>query len=297
MTFTNTSIRNISIALVAVLFAATFLAVAPVAKAADLDIGGGDYGGWSTDYFTDYSSPSYDNYGGWSTDYYTDYSSPSYGGGSYGGGMGGWSYPVSSFGGFGGYGGSSSSFTNTNVNQNYNSNYCTNGSCNTAINAPTTVTVANSQPTYPVYQPVYQPVYTSVVPTYAPAQYDVCPNLPGIQPSLMPGYYIQNGYCYQNYAPNYQQPYVTLSAVPYTGLELGPVGTALYWGFLVLWCLMAAYLIAVKKVHNKIAAWFAGSKAEHTVVSHAQVAPAAPAKVAPQYDGIDPFIASQIHRA
>ena len=61
------------------------------AFAADLDMGGGwgtdyytdyaspsyDYGGWDTDYYSDYSTPSYD-YGGWDTDYYTDYATPSY---------------------------------------------------------------------------------------------------------------------------------------------------------------------------------------------------------------------------
>jgi hypothetical protein len=57
-----------------------------------------------------------------------------------------------------------------------------------------------------------------------------------------------------NYVPPVPNiPYITLSAVPYTGLELGPVGTAIYWSFLILWCLVAAYLIAVKKVHYAIA--------------------------------------------
>jgi hypothetical protein len=55
--------------------------------------------------------------------------------------------------------------------------------------------------------------------------------------------------------PTNNTPYVTLSAVPYTGLDLGPVGTFLYWAFLVLWCFVAAYLIAVKKVQNKIYRW------------------------------------------
>lgn len=50
-----------------------------------------------------------------------------------------------------------------------------------------------------------------------------------------------------------ETPYITLSAVPYTGFELGPVGTAIYWSLLVLWCLIAAYLIAVKKAHVAIA--------------------------------------------
>jgi hypothetical protein len=35
---------------------------------------------------------------------------------------------------------------------------------------------------------------------------------------------------------------VYLSEIPYTGLDLGPVGTVVYWTLLVLWCLAAAYL-------------------------------------------------------
>jgi hypothetical protein len=49
-------------------------------------------------------------------------------------------------------------------------------------------------------------------------------------------------------------PFISLSQVPYTGLDLGPVGTVLYWSFLIIWCLVAAYLIAVKRVQNRIAA-------------------------------------------
>jgi hypothetical protein len=37
--------------------------------------------------------------------------------------------------------------------------------------------------------------------------------------------------------------YVYLSQIPYTGLDLGPIGTVVYWTLLVLWCLAAAYLI------------------------------------------------------
>ncbi|MBP9710790.1 MAG: hypothetical protein KBD50_00780 [Candidatus Pacebacteria bacterium] len=58
---------------------------------------------------------------------------------------------------------------------------------------------------------------------------------------------------YVDEVPTYIPPYVTLSSVPYTGLEMGPVATAIYWSFLVLWTLVAAYLIAVKKVHYAIA--------------------------------------------
>jgi hypothetical protein len=37
--------------------------------------------------------------------------------------------------------------------------------------------------------------------------------------------------------------YVYLSQIPYTGLDLGPIGTVVYWAVLILWCLAAAYLI------------------------------------------------------
>ncbi len=37
--------------------------------------------------------------------------------------------------------------------------------------------------------------------------------------------------------------FVYLSQIPYTGLELGPWGTALYWIMLILWSLAAAYLV------------------------------------------------------
>jgi hypothetical protein len=37
--------------------------------------------------------------------------------------------------------------------------------------------------------------------------------------------------------------YVYLSQIPYTGLDLGPIGTVVYWTLLVLFCLAAAYLI------------------------------------------------------
>lgn len=129
----------------------------------------------------------------------------------------------------------------------------------------------------------------------------------------------------QNYPSYYppQTPYVTLSAVPYTGLELGPVGTAIYWSFLVLWCLVAAYLIAVKKVHYTIArriksflfgsqeshvasaqtvdmatlaamvtAIVNGSQKTHTPVLHTAGSHAH----AVHTDATDEFILSQIHR-
>ncbi len=122
--------------------------------------------------------------------------------------------------------------------------------------------------------------------------------------------------------PHPTTPYINLSAVPYTGLDLGPVGTALYWSFLVLWCALAAYLVAVKRVHMALVRWYKRvlfSEDTH-VVAHAEPAvagmsqsdlaklaamlhgthtvevehTAAPAK---EDDGVDPFILSQINRA
>jgi hypothetical protein len=87
--------------------------------------------------------------------------------------------------------------------------------------------------------------------------------------------------------PTNPTPYVTLSEVPYTGLDLGPIGTVVYWAFLVLWCLLAAYLIIVKRVQNKLASSIkkflfgtqspivasqAHGHAAHSVLSEADVA-------------------------
>lgn len=52
--------------------------------------------------------------------------------------------------------------------------------------------------------------------------------------------------------PVTQPPYISLSQAPYTGLDLGPWGTAAYWTFLVAWCGFAAYLVGVKRVQNKL---------------------------------------------
>jgi hypothetical protein len=127
-----------------------------------------------------------------------------------------------------------------------------------------------------------------------------------------------NDYIPPKYYPP-QTPYVTLSSVPYTGLELGPVGTAVYWSFLVLWAVLAAYLIAVKRLHEDVyralKRMLFGEKAE--VVASMQPASFAPSdaqsgvasrltpQVAPAQNGaslrndsaaVDPFILSQIKR-
>jgi hypothetical protein len=97
-------------------------------------------------------------------------------------------------------------------------------------------------------------------------------------------------------------PYVTLSAVPYTGLDLGPVGTAVYWGFLIAWCALAAYLIAIKRVHMSIYRWYSnvlfGSHETAHVSAHAtHVHQVVTAPAPAEHTAIDPFILSQINRA
>ena len=280
----------------------SFAFAANTARASDFVDGGsvpfddfGDYGGsvpfdsYSNTYTDVYPNTYTDVYPNTYTDVYPNsYSDYGYPGSS------GWNSGFSSgFGGGGWYlgGGGSMGGGLTNTNVNTNTNTCTAGSCNTAINAPTTinapiVTYPTQQQSYPVYTPTYQP------PVYYPTT-PVC-NTCGCA----------------GYAPCYQQraPYVTLAAVPYTGLDLGPTGTVLYWSFLVLWCLLAAYLIAVKKVQNKIAALFVGSKAMapahtahvasvHTEPKHETVVVKTTAHVEPQHAGIDPFILTQINRA
>jgi len=330
MNMTQTNIRNGSIALVAFMLLASAAFFAPTAHAADMGIDYGydvyDYSAPAYDYGTpsygydvyDYSAPAYDygydvyDYSAPAYDYgydVYDYSSPSYGGGyssGFGGGMGGFSLPFMGGGSGGGNTQSQSqgqsqsqSSNNTNVNNNV-----------ITITQPTPTVVQSVCPvgTYGTYPNCVYP-QTQVCPigstgtypncVYPQPTYDICPNIPGIQNILPAGYYLQNGNCFQQYAPTPTPytPYVTLSAVPYTGLELGPIGTFLYWAFLVLWCLAAAYLVVVKKVQNRVVAslnkFFFGSNT-HAKVSHKtmSVAVAAPASL----DTTDEFIASQINR-
>lgn len=115
--------------------------------------------------------------------------------------------------------------------------------------------------------------------------------------------------------PTHKTPYITLDSVPYTGLELGPVGTFVYYAFLIFWAAFAAYLIAVKRIHNDVynmlKAMLYGtngaavaSASAHTV-SHVPAAPmhqayqgSAKPSIPPHdlTEGVDPFIASQINR-
>ena len=285
--FSNNPVRIFGIAFAALLVLAIPFAFASQAHAADIDGGEtwGDYYSSDTGYSGDTWGDYYPSDSGYAGDTWGDYypSDSGFSGGGFGGSgfSGGWG-----FGGSGSGGGSmrqaqSLSNTNTNINE----NYCTNGSCNTAVNAPTNIVtnyppaqnVVYAQPSYPIYPPVY------TQPAYYPAQRQVAYN---------------------------NTPYVTLAAVPYTGLELGPVGTALYWGFLVLWCLLAAYLIVVKKIQNKIAAWFTGNATQNSASQKSSDLPssgalrATPAgqtfvkhNSAPLFSGIDSFVLSQINRA
>jgi hypothetical protein len=289
--------------------------LAPKAQAADLGFdeysgGGGYYDEYSggSGYYDQYSGGNgyFDQYSG-GNGYFDEYSggNPSYDsgyGGGFSGGCGstcGGGFSGSGFGGFGGFGGGSggsvfapsTATANTSIYAPTNTNTCTApNTCNTSyddhsiFNAPTTVTIAgggSSNSSYPVYIPVQQPSY----PVY---------NTP----------------CYTCQTPIYQnpvrQPYVSLSAAPYTGLDLGPVGTALYWGFLAAWCLLAAYLIVYKRVQTSLVSGLnsflfgapatAGTHAKVVMPASTSAHKAYVAPAAHNDDAIDPFIASQISR-
>lgn len=308
MTITTNNIARIAgVALAVFAMLAVGIALAPKAQAADLYDSGWidtgyydtgyvsyDYGGsdWIDTSYYDTGYASYD-YGGseWFDTGYYDTASPSYGGFSSGcgGGCGGFGGGFSNPGfGFGGGRSSVVSTAAANTSVYAPTNTCTApNSCNSSVddhsifNAPTTVTVSGgSNSSYPVYVPVPQyPVYNT--PVY--------PTNPVIYPQPV------------------RQPYVSLNQVPYTGLDLGPVGTVLYWSFLVFWCLVAAYLIVYKRVQTKLVSglnsFLFGAPA--AVGTHAKVVmptketSAHKAYVAPAAkndDAIDPFIASQIAR-
>lgn len=101
-------------------------------------------------------------------------------------------------------------------------------------------------------------------------------------------------------------PYVSLSQVPYTGLDLGFWGTIAYWGAMIAFALVVAYLIAIKRVQNVIALKLKNflfgttEEAEEVVVTtHApavQVAYSAPVATQSSEDVIDSFIMSQVNR-
>ncbi|MDB5195415.1 MAG: hypothetical protein JWO84_599 [Parcubacteria group bacterium] len=73
--------------------------------------------------------------------------------------------------------------------------------------------------------------------------------------------------------------YVYLADLPYTGLDLGPVGTAIYWLMLILWSLAVAYLVLWGMVPAGLRRFgLAGATASYAPAS---IAPAAHTPAAP----------------
>ncbi|MBY0472716.1 hypothetical protein K2Q00_00305 [Patescibacteria group bacterium] len=149
--------------------------------------------------------------------------------------------------------GTTGTFPNCVVVTTATNNSCINNSCNTTNNTTnsssynTTNTTTNS---YSNYQNGSYSFATGCPQGYA-GVYPTC-NL------------LQNNIAYNNYRPHYNYryeapmyvplptPVVTLSQIPYTGLELGMGGTIAYWAFLFLWAALGAYLLIVKRVQNSI---------------------------------------------
>ena len=95
-------------------------------------------------------------------------------------------------------------------------------------------------PNYPppvYYPPVYQPPYYHTV-SYVPPQpiFYAPPQYPPVRITS-------------------PAPYITLSAVPYTGLDLGPMGEVAYWSLLALTALLGLYLTLVRRTHHTLARW------------------------------------------
>ena len=76
-----------------------------------------------------------------------------------------------------------------------------------------------------------------------------------------------------------EQPlaFVTLSQIPYTGFDAGPVATALFWMLLVAWSALVAWLIVVKRVPQNLIEKYAGisSHAEPRIIHEEKVEPMA----------------------
>jgi hypothetical protein len=195
--------------------------------------------------------------------------------------------------------------SNTSIYAPTNTNTCTGNSCNSddhsVVNISNPAPVINNNNVI-ASTPSYQP------PAYQPPAYQ--------QQYCQSGYYGTYPNCYRQQMPVYQQPmaynntpYVSLSQVPYTGLDLGFWGTIAYWGAFVLFALFAAYLIAIKRVQNNIARslkvlLFGESETAEEAAApaaEAQVetvaAPAVAAEAQTNGDMIDSFIMSQVNRA
>ena len=303
---TSNTVHTLSVALAALILVAVSFAIAPKAHATEL-------GGWDDVGYYDMSTPTYADTYDYSTGSYGGYSSPSYTQPNYT--RPNYTQPNYTRPNYTQPNYTAPSYTNTWDNGNTytyapsNTETCNAvNSCNdnsyrdNSIYSPTNIVtdshniVTSSFDSHNVYNP-YPVSYPTTQVVYASAPVQPTYTQPAYQPTYQPTY--QPRVAYNN-------PGISLAAVPYTGLDLGPWGTAVYWGFLVLWCLIAAYLIAVKKVQNKFATWLFGSTALTTggatpvAAKTAQVAPKAAVmetKIAPQFAGIDPFIASQISRA
>ena len=169
--------------------------------------------------------------------------------------------------------------TNTNVNNIDNSNNSINGSFNTSVTKLTPVAQAPVQ--YPVQyvfpptyqQPTYQNTYCTL--TASPAYIQngqaaylswtsygatsawlsdgigmVAPNGSlAVRPNVSTTYTLTvSGYggtrtCQAYVNVSGAAPYVALSQIPYTGLDLGTFGNALYWAGLLSFALASAYLV------------------------------------------------------
>ena len=246
--------RAVSIAFAAFVFSVAPVITPAVVHAADLGGYYYDYSYPDTGSYYDYSYPdtgSYYDYSYPDTGYYYDYSYPDTTGSYYDYSYPDYSYPsynysypsysYSSPGFYSNYGyaygptshsGGGGSQTQTQTQQQQQTQTTTVTNTNTNNN---TVTV--NIPATQVVQPVNNYYNTYMPPTCQTGWYGTYPNC-----------YKYNPVVYNNPTT----PYVTLSQVPYTGLELGPVGTALYWGFLVLWAFFIAYLLVVKRVQTSV---------------------------------------------
>lgn len=107
------------------------------------------------------------------------------------------------------------------------------------------------------------------------------------------------------YVSGAQTPYVTLSQVPYTGLDLSLTEEIAYWGFIIFWCAFAAYLLVVKRTHvhyaSKLKEFLFGSSASqvHSLVGHGHSPTSAHTEVKAREDSSslespDEFIRAQI---
>ena len=300
--------------------------IAPMTTLASED--GYDYYGGGYDYdTTDYYGGGYDydttDYYGGDYEYDTAYEDGYTGGSSYGSGSTGSGFSMPSFGGSGSsysmpsFGSANYNYrtaydyptysqpSKTSSNTTVTTNTCTNNSCNSSyvdnsivdnsikINDSynTVVTKEKKQKKEEYRNDCYGYEYGYQNQGYGYSDY---------------GYNQGNNYndCYVAPPIAYNPtPYITLSQTPYTGLDLGPMGEVLYWTFLVLWCLGAAYLIVVKRVQNKLVGFLNGflfgssaKGAAHATHAPAVTAHAAAPAVLAQ-EGTDPFIQSQIKRS